>query len=96
MRIIEYIILFLVVVVGVLFAFLNSTTVSVDYAFGVRQMPLSLVVVTTLLCGGVLGLLSAGMMCLRLKFENKRLRKRITVAEKEIENLRTIPIRDKH
>ena len=94
MRIIAYIFLILIIILGVSFACLNAAPVSVHYYIGEHTLPLSLLMVCVFGCGALLGILSSIIPLLRLKTENFRLRKRVKAAEKEVSNLRTSPLKD--
>jgi len=95
-RIIIYIILLLVALVGLSFALLNSDIVTLNYYFGKLQAPLSLVMVIALALGAVMGVLASMWVVLAQKRELAKLRKAAKVTEKEITNLRSIPMRDSH
>jgi len=95
-RIIIYIILLLVALVGLSFALLNSDIVTLNYYFGKLQAPLSLVMVIALALGAVMGVLASMWAVLAQKRELAKLRKAAKVTEKEITNLRSIPMRDSH
>ena len=96
MRIINYIFIILVILLGVSFACLNAEPVTINYYLGQRSLPLSLLLVFVLGLGLVLGLLFTIFATLKVKSENRRLRGRIQLAEKEVENLRAIPLHDQH
>ena len=96
MRILSYIFLILIVLLGVTFATLNSEVVNVNYYIGQRSMPLSLLLVSVFAVGCILGTLMMGMLLIKAKIQLHRLRKRLKVSEKEVENLRAIPLQDKH
>ena len=94
MKILGYIILFLIVVLGVSFAILNAEPVTVHYYVGNRTLPLSLLLVLCFGVGLVLGFIVMGFKVLRLKAKNRGLRRRLRVAEQEIDNLRVIPVKE--
>ncbi len=96
MRIFSYIILFIILILGLTFAALNATPVAFDYYVGNRNISLSLLLVYTLGVGIILGAIAALGPIFRLKRQNMRLKGRVKEAEKEIENLRAIPIKDSH
>lgn len=96
MRMVTYVILALLLLVGITFACLNADPVLINYYFGKRTMPLSLLVVLTFTLGCLLGLLVGCIMTLKQKSKNYRLQHRIKIAEKELANLRTIPLKDSH
>lgn len=95
MRIISYIFLLIVVVFGVTFAALNAESITVNYYFSQSTLPLSLLLVLVFALGCLLGIVVGLWLLLRAKVRNYKLRQRLTLAEKEIENLRAIPLQDK-
>ena len=72
----------------------NDAPVSLDFYIRTIEMPLSWVVVITFAVGVILGSLAMLNTILRLRRENRRLRKKHELATKEIVNLRAIPIND--
>ncbi len=96
MRIFSYIIILVLVVMGISFATLNSQSVSINYYVGHRVMPLSLLVVTIFSTGCLMGALVGLWFVVKAKLKSHRLKQRLKLAEKEIENLRAIPLQDKH
>jgi putative membrane protein len=95
-KIITYVVLLLIIVFGVSFATLNSQVVDFNYYINNRSMPLSVLLASAFTIGCFLGI----GVCLWLLFKNKlknyHLRQQLKMAEKEIENLRAIPLQDKH
>jgi uncharacterized membrane protein YciS (DUF1049 family) len=59
-------------------------------------MPLSLLLVIVFAIGCILGLLIGVWALFKAKMQNHRLNKRLKWAEKEVENLRAIPLQDRH
>lgn len=96
MRILSYIFLLIVVLLGVSFATLNSAAVNINYYIGQKTMPLSLLLAIVFGIGCFLGLVVALSVLIKTKLKNYRLKQRLKMAEKEIENLRAIPLQDKH
>ena len=92
MRLFTFILAIIVLLIGVSFAVLNANLVSLHYYFGERQLPLSLLLAIALILGAILGLIAATMMLLRAKAAQHRLRKQLTMAQKELSNLRKIPL----
>ena len=88
--------LLIVIVLGVTFAYLNATPVAFNYYFGEKSMPLSMLLVCSLGVGLVLGFLVMGISWVKLKTTNLCLKKRLKCATQEVENLRSIPIKDSH
>ncbi len=93
MRILSYLFLLVVMLVGLTFSSLNSVSVVFNYYLGSKTITLSLLLVFAFGCGIFLGLLMALFSCLKIKRDNMRLKSRLKIAETEIENLRSIPIR---
>ncbi len=95
-RIIFLVVFLLVLAVGLSFALMNAETVMLSYYFGTISAPLSIVVVVSLAAGTLLGVLACMGMALGLKQEIARLRRSVKVTEKEVENLRSLPLKDEH
>jgi putative membrane protein len=95
-KILLLILFFVIALFGISFAVLNAGDVQLNYYFGQFQAPLSLVIVISLACGAVLGILASLTMIIQLKHEQTKLKKTISLTEKEVENLRSLPIKDKH
>lgn len=93
-RIIGFIFFLLVLVFGLFFGLLNAEPVEVNYYFGTREMPLSLILVMMLVAGALLGALAGLGLVLREKREIHRLRREIRVTEKELTNLRSLPLKE--
>lgn len=79
--------------IGLTFASLNAEVVTFNYYLGSGKIVLSLLLVGAFGIGIFLGLLVAISLWLRVKKENIQLKSRLKVAEKEVENLRSIPIK---
>jgi putative membrane protein len=95
MRRIMTIILFVIVLLlGAGFSAINLTPVDINYYLGVLSLPLSMVVIVAIILGTLLGALALSTSILRLKYENRRLRKKLTLSEKEIDSVRILPITD--
>lgn len=96
MRLINFILLISVVLLGITFACLNAESVTINYYFKQSTLPLSLLLVFDFGMGMVLGLLVSMVNLFKMKSENYRLKSKISLVEKEVENLRAIPIQDRH
>lgn len=96
MRSFYFLTLLCVIVFGSTFAALNADPVAINYYFGRNVLPLSLLMVLTLSLGGLLGVCASLGMVLKIKFENRSLKRQVKLAEKEVVNLRTLPLQDKH
>ena len=75
MRLLSLLVLSLIACLGVSFAILNAEPVKVEYYIGSRSVPLSFLLVGVLIIGMILGLLTTLPTLLKLKFENRRLRR---------------------
>lgn len=76
MRIFSLIALSLTAVTGISFAVLNAQIVPVHFYLGNREMPLSLLVVFSLILGIIIGIATILPTVWRLKFELRHLRRR--------------------
>lgn len=95
MRIITYLLILIIIILGITFAVLNHTPVTINYYIGQNTLPLSLLLILSFIIGALLGLLVAFWISFKLKIKNYRLRHQLKTAEKEIENLRAIPLQDR-
>ena len=96
MRIISTLFFLLLVLLGITFAGLNAEPVNINYYLGSTKLPLSLLLVITFMIGGLLSLFFNIVNYIRLKSANHSLRQRLKLAEVEIVNLRTLPLKDNH
>jgi len=95
MRRIMTIILFVIVLmVSVGFSAINLAPVDINYYLGTLSLPLSMIIIVAIILGTLLGALALSTTILRLKYENRRLRKKLTLSEQEINSLRILPITD--
>lgn len=93
-RIFSLVFLLIALICGLFFGLLNAEPVRVDYYFGARELPLSLILVITLLAGAVCGVLAALGLIVRKNREIGRLRKELKITGKELSNLRSLPYQD--
>lgn len=93
MRIFSYLILLAIMLIGLTFAALNPTSVVFNYYLGSKTIVLSLLLVFVFGTGIFLGLLVSMFSWLRIKTDNLRLKSRLKNVEKEVKNLRSIPIK---
>ncbi len=96
MRIVTYILVLLIILLGVTFAGLNAEFVSLNYYIGDAELPLSLLLVLAFIIGCILTLMASLIFYIKLKSKNRRLYQRLKVVEAELANLRTIPLKDTH
>jgi len=93
-RLLGFLLLIGLVVLGLSFAVLNAEPVSLNYYFGYRDIPLSMIVVLSLAAGALIGVLVSMGMILRLKQQAGRLRRKLRTAEKEADQLRILPVKE--
>jgi lipopolysaccharide assembly protein A len=93
MRMFSYLIFLIVMLVGLIFSSLNSTPVVFNYYLGAKTIALSLLLIFTFGIGMLFGILVAAVSWLKVKKDNLQLKSRLKLIEKEVENLRSIPIR---
>ena len=93
-RIILLIVILLVILFGLSFALLNASPVELDFYFGMVTMPLSLLMVLVLILGALVGLLATGAMLMGRRRELGRTRRKLLDAEKELRELRRLPLKD--
>lgn len=95
MRIVSYFFFLAILIFGVTFAIMNSESVTINYYVGQSTLPLSLLLVLVFALGCLIGMVVGFWLLFKAKINNFRLRQRLSLAEKEIENLRAIPLQDK-
>lgn len=96
MRFFMVIFYLLLVLLGASFAALNAESVSLHLYFTSFKLPLALLLALMLGLGLILGM---GLFLLRywhLKLECLKVKKQLKLMEKEIKNLRAIPLSDEH
>ena len=95
MRVLSYFLLLIIVLFGMTFATLNSESVTINYYFDQATLPLSLLLVLVFALGCLIGMLVGFWLLIKAKLINYRLKQRLNLAEKEVDNLRAIPLQDK-
>lgn len=78
---------------GITFATLNANPVVFNYYFNSKQISLALLLVAALGIGILLGFIFMLFTLIKLKKDNYQLKSRLKVVEKELENLRSLPIK---
>ena len=96
MRIVMTVFYLLLILAGISFAALNASSVPVNLYFTVLTLPIA--VWMTMMWG--LGILFGFFLFLcrywRLKGELHKVKNQLKMTEKEIKNLRSIPLKDQH
>ncbi len=93
-RLLAYVVLVVLVLLGLAFAVVNAKPVELNYFLGTREVPLALTLVLTLAFGALTGVLFSLGLVIRLKRETLQLRRQVRLAEQEVANLRSIPLKD--
>lgn len=96
MRVVMLLFYVSLIVLGVSFSVLNAKLVELDLYFRTLTIPLSLLLVTVFAFGMVWGLSFIIFRYLRLKVTFSQLKGQLALSEKEVKNLRSIPIQDQH
>lgn len=94
MRLVILLFYFLLILFGISFAALNSTVVEVNFYFTTLHLPISLFVILSLGIGIIIGFILSIFKYWRIKIINSKIKKQLELTEREIKNLRTIPIRN--
>ena len=81
---------------GLVFYLRNEQMVAVDYLLGSLKLSLSTWLLLVLVAGVLLGWLTSLPVIFKLKRQNSRLSRQVKVTEKEINNLRVLPVKDSH
>jgi len=94
LRILSLAILLIVLLLGLSFAVLNSGSIVVNYYLGEQEIPLSVALVLALVFGALLGVLASLSIILRQRTRISSLNRTVAMTEKELTNLRSLPIKD--
>ena len=86
----------LVFLTGLAFYLRNDQLVAVDYFLGNLELSFSIWLLIILVVGVILGWLTSLPLIIKLKRQNSRLSRQVKVTEKEINNLRVLPVKDSH
>lgn len=96
MRILMLITYIVLIIIGVSFAALNATSVEVNFYFKTVTMPISVLMTIMLGVGILIGFILFIGRYWRLKIECRKMKSQLKLTEKEIKNLRSIPLQDQH
>ncbi|MCU7882022.1 MAG: DUF1049 domain-containing protein [Candidatus Thiodiazotropha sp. (ex Lucinoma aequizonata)] len=96
MRFIKLFVVILIMMLGAVFTVLNADMIEVNYYFGSRELPLSLILTAALWMGVILGVIAiAGMgRVFGLKRKVNLLKRRGQVVSEELKNLRALPLKE--
>ena len=93
-RIARLILVLAILLLGLIFHLKNNQIIELHYYLGSIELSLSLLVVLVLCVGAFLGVLASLPIIFRLKRNQMKLQKQIHNSEKEINNLRVLPVKD--
>ena len=96
LRIVIIIFYLILILVGVSFAALNATSVQVNFYFATLNMPISVLIILMLAMGMLIGFTLFLFKYWRLQTEHRKIKNQLKLTEKEIRNLRAIPLQDQH
>lgn len=95
LRLIKFLFLLVMAVLGAGFASINPEPATLHYYFGDLTLPMGMLLLGVLGMGMLLGLLVSMLMLLKTRRENARLRRKAELVHTEVNNLRTIPLKDR-
>ncbi|MFT5395011.1 MAG: putative membrane protein [Gammaproteobacteria bacterium] len=93
-RIAKLILVFVILLIGLAFHLKNNQLIELNYYVDVISLPMSWLVVFVLFIGSMLGVLASLPIIIKLKRDKIMLERQIKNSEKEINNLRVMPVRD--
>jgi len=93
-RIAKLILVFVILLIGLAFHLKNNQLIELNYYVDVINLPMSWLVVLVLFIGSMLGVLASLPIIIKLKRDKIMLERQIKNSEKEINNLRVMPVRD--
>ncbi|MBA2652090.1 MAG: LapA family protein [Tatlockia sp.] len=96
MRLVMLLIYLILILFGVSFAALNAKSVEVNLYFDTISVPISVLMTIMLGIGLIVGFLLFLYRYWRLKVNYSKLKNQLKLTEKEIKNLRAIPLKDQH
>lgn len=95
-RLIGSLLILLVIILFVFFTSRNPGDIQIDYYLGVASVPVAVLIISSLFIGSVVGVLISLGLILKTKRNMAKLRRQMKATEEEVNNLRTLPIKDSH
>lgn len=83
-------------IIGAAFSAKNTNPVTIDYYFSTITLPLSVIIVLSLIIGIVIGAIAIFAGTFSIRYENRRLQKQLTSTQQELNSLRILPIKNEH
>ncbi len=93
-RLLRLIVLLVILVIGIAFAGKNATSVPVHYFFGELSLPLAVIMLLSIVLGVILGIFASLYLIISTRRELSQVKRSATLAEKELTNLRSIPLKE--
>lgn len=93
-RLLGFLFLIVLVALGLSFAVLNADPVTLNYYFGFLEVPLSMIVVVSLVAGALIGVLVSMGSLLRLRQTSARLKRQLHAAQRDADRVTILPARD--
>ncbi|MDQ2069186.1 LapA family protein [Natronospira bacteriovora] len=94
MRYVRLALLVIFMLVAIILTWVNTASVELHYLLGSVSLPLPIALWAAVVIGVLSGFLAAFGMVMKMRSENARLRRAIRLAETEVNNLRSLPIKD--
>jgi uncharacterized membrane protein YciS (DUF1049 family) len=92
MKVLSLLLVVMIFLFGIMLSFFNPGTVSVDYMFGQQDLSLSLLLLGLFFIGFIAGVGSMGWMLWRSKHKVRQIKRKLGQVQKEVDNLRVVPI----
>lgn len=96
MRLFIIVFYLLLLLLGVSFAALNASSVQINLYVKTINLPISVLMAITLGIGLLIGFFISLMRYWKLKLELAKMKNQLRLHEKEIKNLRDIPLKNQH
>ncbi len=87
-------IVIVVILLGVTFHLRNDQFVVLDYFIDSKEFYLSALLIASFTIGAILGMLASFPVIFKLNRDNAKLAKQLKICEKEITNLRVMPVKE--
>lgn len=94
MKALSTLLMFVIFSFGILFSLLNPGKVHFDYLLGQHDLPLSMLLLGSFVMGILLGSGVVMVLLWRVKHQKRCLKRQLVHAQKEVDNLRSVPIID--
>lgn len=94
LSLIRNLIIFIALILGLVFGYLNYAPTSVQLLWGSVDAPLVVLLAIAFVAGLVIAFIACGVKIAKLRSRLSRSRRKLKDAEAEISNLRSMPIHD--